>query len=37
MMHIILRGTELQLMNGFPENPSGQEQVGIWFTTTQVA
>jgi len=36
-MHIILPGTGLQLMNGFPENPSGQEHVCIWFTTIQVA
>jgi hypothetical protein len=36
-MCIILRGTGLQLMNGFPEYPSGQEHVGTWFTTTHVA
>jgi hypothetical protein len=36
-MYIILRGTGLHVMNAFPENPSGQEHVGIWFTTTQLA
>lgn len=36
-VYIILRGTRLQLMNGFPEYPSGQEHVAIWFTTAQVA
>jgi hypothetical protein len=36
-VYIILRGTGLQLMNEFPEYPSGQEHVGIWFTTTQAA